>query len=351
MQLGQIEAFLEVAQRGHMSRAAAALYVTQPALTARIASLEVELGERLFVRTGRGMALTDAGRAFLPHARRAVESLAEGTASVANVARGGTGELAIGGAPAMSTYVLPWVLARYAEAFPGIRLIVRTGHSEEVVGLVDSGAVQVGLIRELRDLRVLHLPIYEDGLVLVADPRHPMVADEDPEAGGASGSGSVSGGSGAAAGGSGSVSGGSRSAAATRRRVPLASIGETRLILFDRTSSYFELTSAMFRAAAVTPQGILELDNIDAAKKMVERRLGVALLPATAVADELASGALRQVDLLDAPLPRRRIEAIMRPDADGDSPILGPFLELLRTIPAYVPGAGPLRETLNPAGA
>ncbi|HEX5466536.1 MAG TPA: LysR family transcriptional regulator [Candidatus Limnocylindrales bacterium] len=337
MQLGQIEAFLEVAQRGHMSRAAAALYVTQPALTARIASLEVELGERLFVRTGRGMALTDAGRAFLPHARRAVESLAEGTASVANVARGGTGELAIGGAPAMSTYVLPWVLARYAEAFPGIRLIVRTGHSEEVVGLVDSGAVQVGLIRELRDLRVLHLPIYEDGLVLVADPRHPMVADEDPEAGGASGSGSVSGGSGAAA--------------ATRRRVPLASIGETRLILFDRTSSYFELTSAMFRAAAVTPQGILELDNIDAAKKMVERRLGVALLPATAVADELASGALRQVDLLDAPLPRRRIEAIMRPDADGDSPILGPFLELLRTIPAYVPGAGPLRETLNPAGA
>lgn len=320
MQLGQVQGFLEVARARNLSRAAAALYITQPALTARIAGLEMELGEPLFVRTRRGMSLTDAGRAFLPHAQRALDSLTEGAASVASVARGGTGELAIGGAPAMSTYVLPWVLARYAEAFPGIRLIVRTGHSEEVVALVDSGAVQVGLIRELRDPRLLHLPIYEDGLVLVADPRHPLVKDGDPPSG-------------------------------QRRRIPLASIGETRLILFDRTSSYFELTSAMFRAAGVTPQGVMELDNIDAAKKMVERRLGVALLPATAVADELASGALRRVELLDAPLPRRRIEAVVRPDADRDSPILGPFLELLRTIPAYVPGAGQLIEPLNPAGA
>jgi DNA-binding transcriptional LysR family regulator len=320
MQLGQIEGFLEVARRRHLSRAAAALFITQPALTARIANLEAELGEALFVRTRHGMTLTDAGRAFRPHAERALEALQEGADSVVSVAHGGSGELAIGGAPAVSTYVLPWVLARYAEAYPGIRLIVRTGHSEEIAALVDSGDVQVGLIRELRDPRLSHLALYEDGLVLVADPHHPLVADPVHPL-------------------------------AAREPLSLARIGETRLILFDRTSSYYELTSAIFRAAGVSPQGVMELDNIDAAKKMVERRLGVALLPATAVADELASGALRRVELLDAPLPHRRIEAVIRPDADRTSPILGPFLELLRGIPEYVPGAAHVVQLLNPAGA
>ena len=66
MLFGQVQAFLEVARTGNVSRAAEGLYVTQPALTARIQALEKELGEALFVRTGRGVRLTDAGRVFLP---------------------------------------------------------------------------------------------------------------------------------------------------------------------------------------------------------------------------------------------------------------------------------------------
>ena len=66
MLFGQVQAFIEVARTGNVSRAAEALYVTQPALTARIQALEKELGEALFVRTGRGVRLTDAGRVFLP---------------------------------------------------------------------------------------------------------------------------------------------------------------------------------------------------------------------------------------------------------------------------------------------
>jgi DNA-binding transcriptional LysR family regulator len=69
MLFGQVQAFIQVARTGNVSRAAEALYVTQPALTARIQALEKELGEILFVRTGRGVRLTDAGRVFLPNAR------------------------------------------------------------------------------------------------------------------------------------------------------------------------------------------------------------------------------------------------------------------------------------------
>src|SRR5207253_2951941 len=65
MLLAQMEGFLEVARRGNVSRAADAMFVTQPTLTARLHALERELGEPLFARTRRGMKLTDAGRAFL----------------------------------------------------------------------------------------------------------------------------------------------------------------------------------------------------------------------------------------------------------------------------------------------
>src|SRR5919199_2150005 len=100
MEIGQLSAFTEVARRENLSRAAEALHVTQPALTARLQRLEGELGTPLFVRTGRGMRLTESGRAFLPHAQRALAAVADGTRAVAALQRGSSGHLAIGAAPA-----------------------------------------------------------------------------------------------------------------------------------------------------------------------------------------------------------------------------------------------------------
>jgi len=92
----QIEAFVEVVRRGTVSRAAEALGVTQPALTARLHGLERELGQMLFARSGRGVRLTDAGRAFLPHAERTLLAVADGRAAVADLASGRAGRLVIG---------------------------------------------------------------------------------------------------------------------------------------------------------------------------------------------------------------------------------------------------------------
>src|SRR5262249_27493635 len=82
MQLAQVEGFLEVSRRSNLSRAAEALFITQPALTARLRALEEEIGSPLFRRGRRGMVLTDAGRAFLPYAERAVRALQDGTSAV-----------------------------------------------------------------------------------------------------------------------------------------------------------------------------------------------------------------------------------------------------------------------------
>src|SRR5579859_3762464 len=78
IQLVQVEGFLEVARRGSVSRAAEALFITQPTLTARLHGLQRELGAKLFLRTPRGMRLTEAGRAWVPFAERAMRALLEG---------------------------------------------------------------------------------------------------------------------------------------------------------------------------------------------------------------------------------------------------------------------------------
>ena len=244
MLLSQIEAFLTVAERRSVSAAAAALYVTQPALTTRLKKLERELGVELFVRTPRGMRLTAEGRAFRPHAQRAVQALASGRELLRELREGRVGELLVGAAPAISTYVLPLVLRRFQADFPNVHLIVRTGHSEEVLELVLREQVQVGLVRELPHAAVVSSPLYEDEIVLVVHPGH-RFADEPS--------------------------------------IVVHELGAERLILFDRTSSYFVLTSAFFREAGVVPRGVMELDNVDATKKMVEHGLGIAFLPYTAV--------------------------------------------------------------------
>ena len=113
MLLNQITAFIETARRQSVSRAAEALFISQPALTARLKGLESDLGAELFVRGPRGMRLTDAGNAFLPYAVRALETLTDGRMQVNALERGGAGRLAIGAAPAVSTYVLPALLKRF----------------------------------------------------------------------------------------------------------------------------------------------------------------------------------------------------------------------------------------------
>jgi DNA-binding transcriptional LysR family regulator len=273
--LAEIEAFLTVAERRSVSKAAEVLYVTQPALTTRIKKLERDLGVELFVRTPRGMRLTAEGRAFRGHAQRAVQELAQGRELLRELREGRVGELLLGAAPAISTYVLPLVLRRFQASFPNVHLIVRTGHSEEILEMVLREQVQVGLVRELPHPATTSRRLYEDEIVLVVHPAHRFAAE---------------------------------------RSIAVEELAGERLILFDRTSSYFVLTSAFFRDAGVVPRGVMELDNVDATKKMVEQDLGIAFLPYTAGRGELAAGALHEVSIDGYEPVRRPIVAIRRRD-------------------------------------
>jgi DNA-binding transcriptional LysR family regulator len=170
--------------------------------------------------------------------------------------------------------------------------------------------VHVGVGRQVRHSLVSYRPIYDDELVLVSHPDHAFA----------------------------------KSASVSR-----AALGDAPLILFDRASSYYELTTALVREAGVRPRGVIELDNIEAAKRMVAGGLGVALLPLTSVAEELARGTLAGSRIEGADPQTRHIGIIRRADAGEPSRSLGAFLELADQVPQLVPGAlAPPRRAQSP---
>jgi DNA-binding transcriptional LysR family regulator len=295
--LPQIEAFLEVARRQNLSRAAEALFVSQPTLTARLQSLEASLGEQLFVRTRRGMRLTEAGEAFLPYAEHALAALADGRERLDQLRRGVAGRLVLGAPPTVSTYTLPAQLARFNAAHPSVRLAVKTGTSEEVLQMVLHDQVQLGIMRSIHHAEIVSVPLYTDALVLIAGPGHRLAAP------------------------------------GSDRRARLADLAGEVLVLFGRSSSFLELTTAAFRQAGVLPISVLELDNLEAAKKMVEHGLGVSLVPVSTVTAELTAGALTQIELVDAAPVRREIVAVRRSDAGPPTGAAGVFLEMLTGRP------------------
>ncbi|MHB8641386.1 MAG: LysR family transcriptional regulator [Gaiellaceae bacterium] len=287
----QLEAFVEVVRAGSVTRAALQLHLTQPALTARLNALERSVGTPLLVRRRSGVKPTEAGRAFLPYAERALQAVADGRLLLADLERGAAGHLALGASPAVSTYTLPTILKRFSESHPGVQVTLRTGHSEEMLELVKRDEVAVGLLRAFNDPEIEQFVLYEDELVLVVHPKHPVA-----------------------------------------ERVQLAELADEQFVMFDPASSYHELTSSIFLEAGIVPRGVMEVDNTDSVKKMVELGLGVAFLPHVSVADEVRSKRLRIVALTDRTPPRRPIVAVRRRDAGEPTGVTAAFLSLLREL-------------------
>jgi DNA-binding transcriptional LysR family regulator len=258
MELAQLEAFLKAVQLHSFSRAAAAIGLTQPSLSARILALEAELGEPLFHRVGRGVRLTDTGRTLLPYAQRAVDAVHAGLDSVASSRTASAGKLHIGAARGISSAVLPGILETFHRRHPGVDVAIKTGRSNEVLEMVRTEEIQVGISRELHHPEVVTTPLYDEEIVLITHPEHPFA-----RAGHAS----------------------------------IYAVGAEPLIVYDKQSTYFVLMDKVCREAGIVPNITMDLDSIEATKRMIERGLGVSFLPFHAIERELALGTLAQVEV------------------------------------------------------
>jgi DNA-binding transcriptional LysR family regulator len=122
MELRDLRSFVAVAHQRNFSRAAEQLHVSQPALSEQIRKLEDELGAPLFERTSRGATLTDAGEAFLPHARAVLSQADQAAEAVRLIARGLAGTLTLGFIDSAALGLLPPLIRRFTARHPEVKL-------------------------------------------------------------------------------------------------------------------------------------------------------------------------------------------------------------------------------------
>ena len=130
MDIGALQAFLAVAESGSFSHAADRVFLTQPAVSKRIAALEHELGTRLFDRIGRRIHLTETGRALLTRARTIIHELDDAKRSIANLAGRVSGELSMATSHHIGLHRLPPGLKAFHTTYPQVHLDLRFMDSE-----------------------------------------------------------------------------------------------------------------------------------------------------------------------------------------------------------------------------
>lgn len=284
MELSDITHFLAVAEAGGISHAAKQLHTVQSNVSTHIKALEDELGVELFRRHARGMALTNAGEAFLPYAERVTALLREASQVVGDEAEP-TGTLAIGSMETTAGLRLPGVLAAYAAACPRVDFTLTTGTTAELIEMVVEhrldGAFVCGPIQN--QVLTTDLAFVEE-LVLVTAQRH-----TDPR----------------------DVFGPS-----------------ARMLVFRNGCSYRTRLHEIFAEQGSTDPQVLEFGSLEGILGCVAADMGATLLPVGVVTASQRASLLRMHPL---PALRSRVETVFVRRADGAlSPAMSQFLRQLR---------------------
>ena len=177
----RLSVFKSVADLGGFNIAAEHLGIAQPSVGAHIKALERQAGQALFHR-GRGMraSLTKAGEALYAYAVDVLNKSEEASVTLTGLGAAGKREIVIAAQRAVSNYFLPAHLAAFATRNPGIRLVTRTGTSENVLNMVRSRSVDLGLFQSLGPVPgVRSQLLVNEPLVLVVAPRHPLARKAD----------------------------------------------------------------------------------------------------------------------------------------------------------------------------
>ncbi len=168
MTLDQLRIFVEVAERGHVTRAAEALRMSQSAASVAIAALEESYQIQLFNRVGRGIQLTEAGRIFLREARAVLDRAATARAVLQDLAGSPAGPIALAASQTIATYWLPRRLAAFHAINPRVRLDVVIRNTHEVEAAVAAGEVSIGLVEgPTRHPALIRTHLGHDQMVLV----------------------------------------------------------------------------------------------------------------------------------------------------------------------------------------
>jgi DNA-binding transcriptional LysR family regulator len=182
MTLDQLQIFIAVAEREHVTRAADAIGLAPPSVSAAVASLEREFGTKLFHRVGRGIALTEGGKLLLGEAHTLVNRADAVKLAMREFTGLSRGRLEIKASQTIASHFLPPRLVDFHQAYPGVALVVSVGNSTQVVEAIIRGNIELGFVEgpeeELQDSCLAVEMIARDDLVTVVSANHPWAIAE-----------------------------------------------------------------------------------------------------------------------------------------------------------------------------
>ncbi|WP_449278583.1 LysR family transcriptional regulator [Leucobacter sp. GX24907] len=268
MNLEQLRSFSEVARIGHFTRAAEHLHLAQPSLSRQISSLENELGSELFHRVRGGITLTPAGEALLPLAKRILADAEAVRREMAELAGLRQGRVRLGATPTLCISLVAEAVTTFHAAHPGIELHLSERGSRALIDELSSGAIDLALVtasdvRPAPQVALAQTPILTEELVVISSASAPPIVSRDT--------------------------------------ITLQQLARLPLVAFHASYDLRAATDAAFRAARETPNIVLEGAEMDAVLRLVERGLGVAVVPAMVLIDRPR---LRGIRLADPHLTR-----------------------------------------------
>ena len=267
--LRQLEIFVKVAEFGSFSKAAEALYLTQPTVSEHIRTLEDEFGVRLLDRLGRGAAVTRAGSLLLSYAQRMLALSREARQAMESFQGRMSGELLIGASTIPGEYVLPALIGRFKEKYPDISITLLIGDSQAAVDWVAEGRAELAVVGARLSVRgIEYKELMPDDLVVVVRGTHAWHA---------------------------------------RKQITLEDLQSEPLLIRERgsgTRAALEgaLTEVHMDLAAFRIVG--EMGSTQAIKQAVKAGVGVSLMSRRAVEEECRSGLLACLRVKDLKVTR-----------------------------------------------
>lgn len=290
MELTQLRSLLMIVREGSFTAAAEKLFVTQPALSQQIKGLEAALGVQLLERRGRRFTVTAPGEVVLAHAERILAHWQLLQDELVALHRLAQGRLRIGTSDTICLYLLPTVVQAFRRQHPAVEIHLTNRPSREVAALLLEGALDFGIIS---------LPVNEPLLeseflcerteVAVCAPDHPLAA---------------------------------------QAQVTLAELTSYPLLLLEKGTTSRALFEQLLAQSGLSPQ-ITDLGSIEVMKRYAEIGLGIAVVPAMAVAADVQLGRLHALTLPWFPV---RAVGVVRRRHSHAAPAEQVFLELLQRL-------------------
>jgi len=299
LELQKLQIFCEVARQRSFTRAAEALYLTQPTVSQQVQALERQIGVRLFERLAKEVYLTEAGKVLYPKAVSLLSSAQEAEQAVREAAGISAGKLELGVGVTLATYVLPEILRRFKMTYnttPNgtVKFDIALGNTEALAQKLLKNEVDLALVGtplESHPLLEVH-PFLEDKLILIVSPSDVWAVEG-------------------------------------RTSTELTELGNRTLLIRERGSALQAFAEQMLDDSHAHPENFLVMANLEAIKRSVEIGLGAAIVPALSVQRELESNRLHVMDIEGAKVGRTFVYAHHK-DKELSRPARA-FLELVKT--------------------